>query len=190
MDKRGIEKGSDRKLRQCLDMPATLPEPQASSRPSTSLNPTNMRIIVGILFGFIAINCCRADQLAYLDKGDAIRVAENLRSREILVTYCSQCENDMLAVWLISHAEAHYTGHGSHYEVLITVRPLMESIDELEPSQVANGAHLISYGPGERKLQTIPIDLAYTYIWVDDEWVCAGIHFGLPCEVSLERFSL
>jgi len=149
-----------------------------------------MRIVVGILFGLIAIHCCNADQLAYLDKEDAIRVAENLRSREIVVTYCSECENDKLALWLISHAEAHYTGHGSYYEVVITVLPLMESVDAIEPSQVGNGAQMIWSGPGHRKLRSIPIDLAYTYVWVDDEWVCAGLHFGLDCEVSLERFSL
>ncbi|OPZ69338.1 MAG: hypothetical protein BWY82_02332 [Verrucomicrobia bacterium ADurb.Bin474] len=147
-------------------------------------------IPIGLIAGLMLGHSCLADQLAYLDKADAIRVAADLRDRELVVTFCSECEQDKLELWLISHAEAHYTGHGSYFEILLTVRPLMESISEIDASQLLSQTPLVWSGHDHRKLRSIPIDLAYTYVLVEDEWVCAGIHFGLPCEVSLERFQL
>lgn len=148
----------------------------------------NIQVVVVSIFCLVPVVCSHADQLAYLEKADAIRAAEDLRNREIAITYCSECDDDKMELWLISHVEAHYTGHESHYEVLLTARPMMESIETLEPAQVASGAPLIWSRPVDQKLRSIPIDLAYTYVWANEEWVCAGLHLGLPCEVSLEHF--
>jgi len=150
----------------------------------------NPRILIGLFLGISAIHICHSDQLAYLDKPEAIRVAEDLKKREIMITYCSECESDTLELWLVSHAEAHYTGHGSFFEVLLTARPLLRSHEALSATRVGNGADLTYAGSTDRKLRSIPLDLAYTYVLVDAEWVCAGKYFGLPCEVSLERFQL
>lgn len=150
----------------------------------------NPRILIGLILGIFALHICHGDQLAYLDKPEAIRVAEDLRKREIIITYCSECDSDTLELWLVSHAEAHYTGHGSFFEVLLTARPLLRSTEALNATRMKNGADLKYAGSADRKLRSIPLDLAYTYLLVDDEWVCAGLHFGMPCEVSLERFQL
>lgn len=150
----------------------------------------NPRILIGLILGICALQICYGDQLAYLDKPEAIRVAEDLKKREIIITYCSECESDTLELWLVCHAEAHYTGHGSFFEVLLTARPLLRSTEALNATRMKNGADLKYVGSADRKLRSVPLDLAYTYLLVDDEWVCAGKYFGLPCEVSLERFQL
>ena len=142
------------------------------------------------LFSVFASYTAWTDQLAYLQKDEALNAERLLRERELLITFCSECEESEVTLWHINHAEARYTGHETYYEIYISGWPLVQSVrpitgDEL-PSQVS-GAYV---NPETTLPRSFPIDLAYAYIWDETQWKCLGKLQGLPCEVRVEAFRL
>jgi hypothetical protein len=131
-----------------------------------------------------------ADQLAYLSKGDAVKVAEALRARELVVTYCSECSESPIIFWLVAHAEARYTGHEDFYEVYLTGWPLLQSRRDAKNYEHPSQLDYTWPGPSSRTLKTTALDLAYTYVLSDEWWVCAGHFFGLECQVRIPKFRL
>lgn len=132
----------------------------------------------------------RGDQLAYLSQADAKRAAKELASREMIVTFCSECDEDDFVIWQVKRVEARDTGYAGYYQVHLTGRPLVRSSRKVRGHEAPSMVPKQFVAGDEAEEDTIGLDLAYTYVLKDGWWVCAGKHFKLECEVRIERFKL
>lgn len=131
-----------------------------------------------------------ADQLAYLLKSDAMEVEQLLRQRELLVTFCSECNEDCVTVWHINHVEARYNGYETYYQIYVSAWPLVKSIRPVANDELPGQVAMASVTPESLTPETFPIDLAYAYIWHETHWKCIGKLQEMPCDVRVQAFRL
>jgi hypothetical protein len=109
-----------------------------------------------------------------------------------VVTYCSECaDGNDVVLWQLSHVEDRPVDRTTrYYEITLLARPILRSQQPPAVKQPLGRLDFAYVGDPTEKPQQIAIDLAYTYILVNGEWVCLGKFLELPCNVSVEKFRL
>lgn len=147
----------------------------------------------------ISISPVCADQLAWNSLQDCETAVNALPSGSILISYCSNCNNEFVEIWQVRKAVVAYTGNEDNYQVNIFSKKLYRSAAPFSSGQFSDSVRyeeLSAGSSGCEELYTLEdVDLAYIYVYtpatmVQNFYECLGLHLGLKCEVPTEYIVL
>jgi len=120
-----------------------------------------MKKIITIVLMFLLLgNFVKADQLEWVTKTEAEGAAEELNNVEFAFLFCGCCDNDVAQKVSIISAEVRYTGTDEYYTVFL------------------------NYFDEKGKKQSHAVDLAYVWLYFDEQIYTVGQLLGLehdPC---------
>jgi sugar lactone lactonase YvrE len=134
----------------------------------------------------------RADQLAVLSPEEAERAVTRILAGRLLVTYCSECDDQEIVIHEVRAAHSRLWGPGrGEHEVLVLLAPRYRSVEHFDRgSYVEPVTYRVARERHRYDWHTI--DLAYVYVPGEDPgtYRCLGRTLGLPCEVAVEELHL
>jgi len=151
------------------------------------------RIIV--LAAFLAVassSTSLADQLQWNASGVCEEAVQAIGSQSLLVSYCSQADEDYIELWLVSEAYTIGTPVEGLFEVIVRARPLHESRMLFSSKEFSVSDDCLAFREArDPRWFYGGIDLAYTYIHTGEStFQCLGRVLKLECLVRIETINL
>lgn len=174
-----------------------------SSRPSTikvmlefiyeahRVRPTRVLILVMLLAVVVAPSCL-GDQLQWNNLAVCEKAAQAIGRRALLISYCSQADEDLVQLWLVRDLKIAATPIAGLYEVIVSVRCLYRSIRPYSSEELplSDDQWTLSKA-GDGGWHTEGIDLAYVYIHIGgSSFHCLGKTLKLDCMVAVESITV
>jgi len=132
------------------------------------------------------------DQLQWNPLPACRDAAKVIAKQPLLVSFCSQADEDYVELWLVRSLEAVATSAPSLYEVVVSVERLYRSdrafsSEDFPVPEEQWGFHE-AHDPG---WFAVGIDLAYVYVYEGGtSFRCAAQLLGLPCVVGVDAICL
>ncbi len=110
----------------------------------------------------------------------------------LLISYCSQANEDYVELWLVRGAYVIHTPAEGLFEVLVVAKRLYKSQKAFSSGEFPVSAEQWCFNEVRDSGWFLEgIDLAYTYIHTgDSSFQCLGNVLGLECLVGVETISL
>jgi glutamine amidotransferase-like uncharacterized protein len=92
------------------------------------------KVALTLLFSFLFTIPAKADQLAYISKGEAKKAAKVIRKMDYVFLFCGCCDNEKAEKVKVVKVEYKFTNYENYYEVILTYKKedgsvMMEGID-------------------------------------------------------------
>jgi len=135
---------------------------------------------------------CLGDQLQWNPLPVCRDAAKVIARQPLLVSFCSQADEDYVELWLVRGLEAVTTSAPSLYEVVLSVKRLYRSdrafsSEDFPVPEEQWGFHE-AHDPG---WFAVGIDLAYVYVYEGGtSFRCVARVLGLPCAVGVDAICL
>lgn len=169
----------------------TLPCMMRSLRTLIRLNACPITILTMFL-AMAGSSTCLADQLQWNASGVCEEAVQAIGSQSLLVSYCSQEDEDYVELWLVSEAYVIGTPAEGLFEVIVRARPSHESRMPFSSEEfpVSDDCWVFREASNPRWFYG-GIDLAYVYIHTGGStFQCLGRMLGLECSVGVETINL
>ncbi|MFC2106671.1 hypothetical protein ACFLS0_07980 [Candidatus Bipolaricaulota bacterium] len=149
-------------------------------------------IILVVSFAAIGSLACLADQLQWNALSVCKEAAQAIGHESLLVSYCSQANEDYVELWLVRGACVVETSAEGLFEVLVLAKRLYMSQEPFSAKQFPvpadqwrfNGIHGFGW-------VVEGIDMAYTYIYTGgSSFHCLGKVLELECLIGVETITL
>tara|TARA_R110002096_G_scaffold206192_9_gene392379 strand:- start:834 stop:1289 length:456 start_codon:yes stop_codon:yes gene_type:complete len=143
-----------------------------------------------VVLGLLSTISTYADQLAYISKADAERAAEHIQDQQLIITYCSLCDNEPVELWHVQETKVAHTGYENYFEVIVKARRILTSARVFNSGEYTEPVELDYVGHPESALEELKLDLAYVYTASDGAWLCVGKLLEMDCEILVEKIRL
>ena len=149
-------------------------------------------IILVVSLATIGSSTCLADQLQWNALSVCEEAAQAIGRQSLLISYCSQANEDYVELWLVRGAYIVDTPAEGLFEVLVLAKCLYKSQRAFSAGEFPVSADQWGFNEVHDSGWFIErIDLAYVYTHTgDSSFQCLGKVLELECLVGVERISL
>jgi hypothetical protein len=105
-----------------------------------------------------------ADQFAFNSRLVCSNAVSLLREGSLIVSFCSQCDEEHVEVWRIKKAFVADTQFHDQFEVVLFAKKLYRSRMSFKPGDRADSIKFDRIANGEESFTAEGIDLAYLYV--------------------------
>jgi len=140
----------------------------------------------------IGFSTCFADQLQWNAFSVCEEAAQVIRQESILISYCSQANEDYVELWLVRDLKVVHTRVPGLFEVLVLAKRLYSSHRAFSAEELLVSDENWSLNEVRDPRWFIEgIDLAYVYVHAGgNSFYCLGKVLELECLVDVETISL
>jgi hypothetical protein len=135
---------------------------------------------------------CFGDQLQWTPLSVCRDAAKMIARQPLLLSYCSQADEDYVELWLVRDLEVVATPAPRLHEVTVIAKRLYRSDRAFssEDFPVSEEQWVFSKAEDPRRF-VVGIDLAYVYLYVGGgSFQCLAQVLGLPCVVGVDAIPL
>ncbi len=155
-------------------------------------SPVGLITLLALLFAFGLTVPCLGDQLQWTPLTVCRIAADAIVTQPLLVSYCSQAEQDFVEVWWIRNLEVVATSATGLYEIMVSGRHLYRSDRAYSSEEFPVAEEQWAFHKAENTRPfVLGIDLAYVYVYTGGgTFRCLATVLGLECTVTVESIRL
>ena len=149
-------------------------------------------VILVVSLAAIGSSTCFADQLQWNALDICKEAAQAIGRKSLLLSYCSQADEDHVELWLVRGAYIVETSAEGLFEVLVLAKRLYMSQNPFSAEEFPVSAAEWRFDEARESRWFVEgIDLAYTYIYSGgSSFHCLGKVLDLECLVGVETITL
>jgi len=153
------------------------------------MSKTIMLVIVLVVVTTVS---CLADQLAWNSRGTCEEAAKRISRDSIVLSYCSNCSNEHVEVWLVKGIIVAPTAAYGLFEVNVFGIRLYTSKEPFREKQYSEPVeYAAAIGEEPERWFVAGIDLAYVYVPTSEgAFRCLGKVIERECSINVDTISL
>ena len=153
------------------------------------MSKTTMLVIVLVVVTTVS---CLADQLAWNSREICEEAAKRISRDSIVLSYCSNCSNEHVEVWLVKGIIVASTVTQGLFEVNVLGKRLYRSNEAFREKGYSEPVQYEAVkGGGPARWFVAGIDLAYVYIPTSEgTFRCLGKVIERECSINVDTISL